>query len=673
MREALESMASAAATGTGECQEAWKDVTDGLMDQGTVYEGAYAAVPYLVDVAAELPAERFVDLWVDLGFLLTAEDRRPVPADLETGFDAATRVAEQAAVRSFLAGGIPASVCAQLALSCVAFAGHHAAEVLWRFLDPRDGDIGLYCPGCGYDTELPGFLVDPVSPPCEPPTLPDSARARQGGHPWGEVAAALREEALGEGWESFLRVARAVAEAGVPRETPGQAVLCLVAAMVAVKGTPGWAGRRWARTLMLLTGHFCCPGCEETWTIADGLAEDPGGAHPRTVAEQTRQAAHEAAAAEQSAGPRRTAGEQSGPRRDGRTALAADGTPRHCVEAFADCAPGSGDGVTALAVIYPPGRPALVAGAGDRGLLRLWDLASGRLHHGPLPGHPDPVRSMTALPLPGGRTLLASGGDNGTIGLWDAITGQPVHEPAGNWLGAVTGMCTATVPDGRTLLVTATSRGSVRLREPLTGESVARLNPSGRPIESITAIPVSADHTLIAACDPQGGVHVWDPAVDDPWEPGAAVPLSKRALEDFGHRPALVTAAPLHGRTLLATGDRNGAVMLWDPATGTPVGDGLPPDTAGSPLTAMTATAPHSRHGIVVTGSKQGGSVRVWEPETGKVQRIALDVPLTCLAAAGLDVIVGHDHGALRLSLGPRHRGADTRSVPQEHLSDPTA
>ncbi|MDX3130915.1 hypothetical protein PV367_14215 [Streptomyces europaeiscabiei] len=661
----LEEMASAAATVVTDGDDAdaawrqtWRHVADGLMDQGTVYDGAYAALPHLVEAAAALPPGQSVDFWVDMGFIVTAEGRPPVPADLAAGFGAALRLAEQSAARSFLVPGTPASLCVGLALSCVAFAGHHVAAALWQFFDPRERHVVLLCPGCGIDTEIPEFFVDPVRPAFEAPGLPDPAHVRQGEHPWGEVAAALREETLGEGWEPFLRVARAVATAGVPPETPGQAVLCLVAGMVAAKGTPEWAGREWARKLMLLTGYFRCPDCEWTWTIADGLVEDPDGARPQRPLAHTRTAADGPVAAAQSAAVGRTGDAGTRLRRDGSVLLAADGTPWGEVTVFADPAPGARAGVDALAVITRPGRPTLVAGAGERGRMCLWDGADGRLVHGPLSGHPDRIRSMTVLPLPlpdpHGHILLATGGDTGTIALWDPVKGQPIREPEANWLGAVSGMCAATTPDGRTLLVTATSRGAVRLRDPATGESVARLNPHGHPVASIAAIPVSAGHTLIAASDTQGGVHMWDPAVDDPWEPGAAVPLSRRALEDVGHRVTVVAAVPLHGRTVLATGDRDGMVMLWDPSTGAPVGDGLPADITGSPLTTMTATTLPGRRTVLVTGSHQGRNLRIWEPETGTVQHIALDAAVTCLATSGSDVIVGHDRGVLGLPLTRR-------------------
>ncbi|WP_234443589.1 WD40 repeat domain-containing protein [Streptomyces sp. NRRL B-24484] len=662
VRQVVAAVESASATGAGAApdggdgwRKAWEGLALDLMCEDVVVDGAYAALPHVVAAAAGPAPERFAELWVDAGLMVTAAGRSPVPADLRAGFDAALREAEAAAVRGFLAAATPAALCAQLALSCLAFAGHHTAEVLWRFLDPEETHLVLCCPGCGADAEFPGFFADGPCPPFDAPP-PAADRVRAGGHPWGEVADALREDALGPGWEPFLRVAREVAAAGVPRGTPGQAVLCLVAGMVAVRGTPGWAGAQWARRLMLLTGDFRCPDCERTWTTADGLVEDPDGARPQDHGRRTRPPA-EGAPADGDRPAQPTSGGRTGFRRDGHRLLAADGTPVGHVESFARPRPDAYRGVDAVAVVAGPGLPTLVAGAGDGGLC-LWDLADGSVRHGPLPGHPDRVRSLTALPQADGAVLLASGGEGGTLGVRDAATGRPVLEPVGNWLGEVTGTCAAALPDGRRLLVTATSRGAVRLRDPLTGEPLARLNPRGRSIRSIAAVPIAVDHTLVAAADAQGDVHLWDPAVDDPWDRGAAVPPDERALRDRRHRVALVAAVSVHGRALLATADPAGAVLLWDPATGGPVGDGLPPERSGSPLTAVAALVLPDRPGVVVTGSGPGRSLRIWEPETGAVRHVDLDVAVTCLAVAGsgdgAEVLVGHDRGVLRLPAYPR-------------------
>ncbi|WP_162468046.1 hypothetical protein [Streptomyces adustus] len=652
MQVLLEQLASAAATGGGEAwRRTWTDLSGRLMDDGVVADGAYAALPYLVEAAAVLPPGQTVGFWVDLGFMVTADYRPSVPADLEAGFGAALRLAERACVRSLLAAPAPGPVCAQLALSGLALARHPLGEVLSQFPEHQEGGLLLSCPACESDTEFPDFFADPIRPPLDAPLLPAPSPAREEGHPWGEAAAVLREDALGDGPEPYLRVARDVAVKGVSPETPGQAVLCLVAGLVAVRGTPQRAAGELARRLMSLTGHFRCWDCERTWTIADGLAENPDGAlSPPTPTRAWTESDASTAAAECAAGggTSRTAVRF---RQEQNVVVAADGTPWGRITAFSDSVPGAAGGVDALAVVFRPGRPTLVAGAGDKGVVCVWDVTDGRLVHDPLPGHPDAVRSMTTLLLPDGRALVASGGDSGTIAVWNPLTGRPVREPAGDWPGGVTAMCAAVVPDGRTLLVTATPRGSVRVWEPGSGECVGHLNPYGSPIRSLTAVPISADHTLIVAADTAGRVHVWDSAVDDPWDRGAAVPLNVRALADADHRVAAVEAVPTPDRTLLATADGLGAVMLWDPATGAPVGDGLPSSTGtvGPPL--LAAATAHGGRTVLVTGTRHDHRLRVWEPQAGDVRHIILDVSLTCLATAGTELIVGHDRGVLRLPL----------------------
>ncbi|MGQ4405320.1 WD40 repeat domain-containing protein [Streptomyces hayashii] len=661
----LEEMARAGAANGDAWRRSWANLAEGLLDDGTVHDGAYAALPHLVEAAAELPPDRSVDFWVDLGFIVTAEDRHPVPADLEAGFGAALRLAEQAALRSLVAG-VPEETAASLALSCVAFAGHHIAAALWP-LAPQEPELQLMCRECDVDTEIPKFFVDLARPPFAAPEPPDPAQVVQAEGPWGAVAAALgREpsaETLGEGWEPFLRVARDVAVAGVPRETPGWAVLCLVAGMVAVTGVPRPAASGRARRLMLLTGNFRCWNCEQTWTIADGLAEDPAGARPLSRHAPAWTAEAGPGTAPQPAAARRPGEAAARLRQDGDALLAADGKLWGRAGAFSDPGSGSTGSIDALAIVSRPGLPTLVAGGGARGVVFLWDPVDGRLVHA-LAGHPDPISSLTALPRPEGGVLLASGGECGTIALWDPADGQlaaaqpefgrTVPAPVGHGIDAVTGMCVASLPDGRTLLVTATRRGAVRSRDPGTGEPVGRLNPYGRPIRSIAAVPVAGGHTLIAASDGRGAVEVWDPAVDDPWDAGVAVQPSRRALDEAGHRVAGVAAMPGPARSLLATGDDLGGVMLWDLATGLPVGEGLSPSTGTAGLPVMTAATLHDGRTVLVVGSRNGRLLRVWEPETGALRHIALDVALTCLAAAGSCLIVGHERGVLGLPLAER-------------------
>jgi hypothetical protein len=129
--------------------------------------------------------------------------------------------------------------------ACVALAGHRVGNTLWKFHLPGEGYVGLVCPECDAEYEADGFS-DPLRAPCDPPPAPPlTPRARP---EWARVPIDLLP--------GFDAAARAVADAGLPADAPMRAVWCLVAAMVATKGTVSWA-----RTLLRLT-HFRCGQCE---------------------------------------------------------------------------------------------------------------------------------------------------------------------------------------------------------------------------------------------------------------------------------------------------------------------------------------------------------------------------------------------------------------------------
>ena len=87
-----------------------------------------------------------------------------------------------------------------------------------------------------------------------------------------------------------------------------------------------------------------------------------------------------------------------------------------------------------------------------------------------------------------------------------------------------------------------------------------------------------------------------------------------------------VAAVPLpDGRTLLATGSDERTVQLWDPATGTPVGDPLTGHTK-SVLAVAAVLLPDGRT-LLATGSGRDATVRLWDPATGTPCRRPADRP----------------------------------------------
>jgi hypothetical protein len=257
---------------TGRLGEAWRDFHGEIIHQGTVYGVTSAALPHLIRLAPSLTPDEQIDLWIEVGFLVTAgagsfDGKEPVPGMQET-LTQSLRDAEPLALQAFLdAEELDPEVASYFALACVALAGHPIGDTLEEFLSPTEGYVTLWCPECGADYEIDGFS-DPLRAPCHPPPVPSlTPRARP---EWAKVPIDLLP--------GFDAAARAVADAGLPADAPMRAVWCLVAAMVAAKGAVPWA-----RTLLRLTGHFRCHECQSVLPIAALFSkwrkwpvEDPG-------------------------------------------------------------------------------------------------------------------------------------------------------------------------------------------------------------------------------------------------------------------------------------------------------------------------------------------------------------------------------------------------------------
>jgi hypothetical protein len=264
---ALEALAEIVAT--GRLGDVWKRLQAEMLHQESVYGVTSAALPHLIRLAPSLTPEEQIDLWIEVGFLVTAgagsfDGKEPVPGMQET-LTQSLRDAEPLALQAFLdAEELVPYEASYFALACMALTGHPVGSTLWAFLSPREGYVRLECPECDAEYEVDGFS-DPLCAPCDPPPIPRlTPRARP---EWAGVPIDLLP--------GFDATARAVADAGLPADTPMRAVWCLVAAMVAAKGAVSWA-----RTLLRLTGHFRCRQCESVLPITAllhrGAAVDSG-------------------------------------------------------------------------------------------------------------------------------------------------------------------------------------------------------------------------------------------------------------------------------------------------------------------------------------------------------------------------------------------------------------
>jgi hypothetical protein len=101
-----------------------------------VYQVSSAVIPYLVDLTPDLAMADRRDVWIQLGFLVTAGAGRfpsPPAPGLQDGLDAALLVAQRRAVLDFVTdtAKLPQDAV-YFALACVALSGHRVGRTSSR-------------------------------------------------------------------------------------------------------------------------------------------------------------------------------------------------------------------------------------------------------------------------------------------------------------------------------------------------------------------------------------------------------------------------------------------------------------------------------------------------------------------------------------------------------------
>lgn len=195
-----------------------------------------------------------------------------------------------------------------------------------------------------------------------------------------------------------------------------------------------------------------------------------------------------------------------------------------------------------------------LASAGADRVVHIWDTRDGRLL-----GGPNPHGKHAIALVPGPSAMLASTGGP-TARLWATETGDPLpllgDEPANS---------VAASPDGRWLAVGGTGIVT-RLFDLTKPDAAPRLLEATKP--PIGPLAVAADGSFLAQCSPADGLTwIWDTTRDG----DAKVILIESAdgctLETVAIHPNGKFVA-VGGVDYLGTGERDGAVCVWDMANG---------------------------------------------------------------------------------------------------------
>jgi WD40 repeat protein len=275
-----------------------------------------------------------------------------------------------------------------------------------------------------------------------------------------------------------------------------------------------------------------------------------------------------------------------------------------------------------------------IATAGEDGLVRLWDTASGQMRS-VLSGHQSLVSDVC---FSANGELLVSAGNDGLLLIRDARTGAVRHRL---WMAHEDRFFAVDCAPDSIHVATGGLGGSVRVWNALTG-NLARLLP-GRQPQSVFALRYSPDGRWIVAGRRNGAVEVWE----------AASGRLVRSLE--GHTQAVWGLAfDAKGRAL-ATGGFDRSLRLWSMPSGegrslgesagrihrlawagaekiaapTSSGEIELHDLAGAPPVRVKAHAGEANSvavapgGAVALSTGDDGTLRLWETATWRPRWLA--------------------------------------------------
>lgn len=262
--------------------------------------------------------------------------------------------------------------------------------------------------------------------------------------------------------------------------------------------------------------------------------------------------------------------------------------------------------VAALDVLNQGDGAVLLVTAGADHALRVWDLPSHHLRHGPLVGHRDWV-TCVACTVVDGRRIAISGSSDHTGRLWDLDDGAMINGELAGHTKPIHGVAAVHLPDGRALGFTAGGDGLVQAWGLRTGTNIGdALTDHTNTVEALTVLPLDGAPVIVTASWDET-IREWN--VDDldaRWE-------TTRTCHD-DRVSDLATATLPNGQAVVVSGSWDGTLQVWNLDTGNPVSDYFMAEHDGAVLAVATCEVDGR---LVAISGGDDGDLRSWDASTG--------------------------------------------------------